>query len=351
MEDVRKLTVLGDDLIEKVVDVTPEYQQRIDTFKSRIDLNNTSSMQYGIASQYKLGSFSEAVLKQMRSKDAISIDTTLSTLVDELKKFDKSISRWKFKYLFESNKKRIVRINSEYKSIESTVAKIELQIEKQYQTLAVDLKLLEKMFFQNKECFEELSLYIYAGELLLKKIKETQLPLLKSDPAKQYESSVLEEQSLRLERRIHNLRLSKVVAMQLASQIRLIQSNNTVLLDKLQSCLVNTLPLWRNQMILSLNVANSQQALEAQQTITRFVNKVLRRNSKTLRRSTHTIAREGEQGVVSLYSLQRINNDLLTSVYDVLNVQQEARRARGDAENQLLVAERELSQLASGLQS
>lgn len=357
MGELKRLTILSDDLTEKSVEITPSYQEPIDKFKSKIDLNNTSAMQYGIISQNQLGDFSEMVLRQMRSENAVGIDSTLNTLVLELKTFDKAISKWSICRLFESNKKRILRINNEYAKIERTVSGIEHQLEKQYQTLSVDLKLLEKMFEQNKQHFENLSLYIYAGELKSEELNKEILPRLKKEAIEkqdnqlQFEAQKLEEQTVRLDKRLHNLRLSKVVSMQLAAQIRLIQSNNTSLLDKLQSCMLNTLPLWRNQMILSLNIANSQQALEAQRTLSKFINKVLRRNSKTLRKSSSQIARETEREVVNLSTLQRINGDLLTTVYDVLNVQQEGRLIRGQAEASLLVAEKELSGLASGLEN
>ncbi|PXV67370.1 uncharacterized protein YaaN involved in tellurite resistance [Dysgonomonas alginatilytica] len=356
MGELFKISILGDDLIEKSVDITPLYQEQIEKIKSKIDLNNTSAMQYGIVSQNQLGAFSEIVLKQMRSKNTLAIDNTLSTLVFELKNFDRSITKWSICRLFESNKKRIFRINNEYKKTEKTVSDIDRQLEKQYQTLSVDLKILEKMFEQNKQHFENLSLYIYAGELKVQDLKK-ELPYLKAkaqenqDSQLRFEAQKLEEQLQRLERRVHNLKLSKVVSMQLAAQIRLIQSNNTSLLDKLQSCMLNTLPLWKNQMILSLNIANSQQVLEAQRTLSLFINKAMRRNSKTLGKLSSQIAGENEREIVSLSTLQEINGSLLTTVRDVLNVQQEGSRLRGQAESGLLSAERELSQLASGLEN
>ncbi len=355
MSEVYKLTVLGDDLTERTVELTPYYKEKIDSYLTKIDLNNTSSMQYGIVGQNKLGSFSEAVLKQMRSRNTDGIDTTLSVLVSELKNFDKSIRKWRFSHLFESVKNRIIRINDEYEKIEKTVKGIELQLEKQYETLSVDLKLLEKMFEQNKQCFEDLSLYIYAGELKLKDIEEKVLPELKreahekNDPDLIHRSQVLEEQSLRLDRRVHNLKLSKVVSMQLASQIRLIQSNNTALSDKLYSCMVNTLPLWRNQMILSLNIANSQQALDTQNTISKLVNRVLKKNSKVLNRSSSEIARESEKDIVNISTLQQLNKGLISTVHEVLNTQQEARLLRSQAESDLVKSELELSRLSSNL--
>lgn len=357
MSELHRLTILSDDLIERSVDITPPYQELIDKFKSKIDLNNTSAMQYGIVSQNQLGAFSEMVLKQMRSKTTSGIDDTLSRLVLELKIFDKSISKWSIRRLFESNKKRIIRINNEYQKIEKTVSDIERQLDHQYQTLSVDLKLLEKMFEQNKQHFENLSLYIYAGELKSRELNDDILPRLKEEALEkqdnqlQFVAQTMEEQTTRLDKRVHNLKLSKVVSMQLAAQIRLIQSNNTSLLDKLQSCILNTLPLWRNQMILSLNVANTQQVSEAQRTLSKFINKVLRRNSRALRKSSSRIARESERELVGLSTLQGINGDLLTTVYDVLNVQQEGRRLRGQAEASLLVTEQELTQLAGGLEN
>lgn len=354
MNEIHQLTILGDDLIERSVSITSAYREKVEIYKAKIDLNTTSSMQYGIVGQNKLGDFTEAVLKQMRSRNITGIDETLSLLVNELKAFDKAISKWSLRKLFEGNKKRIIRINSEYQKIESTISKIELKLEQQYQTLSVDLKLLEKMFDQNKECFQDLSFYIYAGESKLKELKEEILPNLKlesNNSKSKHQVQIMEEQTLRLEKRLHNLKLSKIVSMQLASQIRLIQSNNTSLLDKLHSCIVNTLPLWRNQMILSLNVANSQQVLEAQNTISKIVNKVLRRNSKTLRRSSTQIARENERDIVNLYTLQRINGDLLTTVYDVLNIQQQSRRIRTTAESALINTEKELNLLTTSLEN
>lgn len=355
MGELRMVTVLSDDLTEQWVDITPSYQEQIDRFKSKIDLNSTSAMHYGIVSQNQLSAFSETVLKQMRARATVGIDNTLNILVLGLQSFDKSISRWSICRLFESDKKRILRVSNEYQKTEKTILSIERQLEQQHKTLSVDLKLLEKMFELNKQHFEDLSLYVYAGELKYKELNERTLPRLKKealerqDTQLQFEVQRLEQQTVRLDKRVHDLRQSKVISMQLAAQIRLIQKNNTALLDKLQACMQNTLPLWRNQMILSLNVANTQQVLEAQRTLSEFINKVLLRNSKVLRKSSSQIARENEREVVDLSTLQHINGDLLTTVYEVLNVQQEGRRLRGQAEERLLVAEKELNQLARGL--
>lgn len=353
MGQLHKLTVLGDDLIERLVELTPYYSEKIELYKSKIDLDSSTGMHYGIVSQNKLGEFSEAILKQMRNNSQAGIDATLNKLIAGLATFDKAISKFSLFRIFESTKKKILRINTEYRSIESTVSKIELELEKQHHTLSVDLKLLEKLFEQNKISFEDLSLYIYAGETMVKHLRENVIldlrnQLLENDDSDtRFQIQKTEEQALRLERRIHNLKLSKVVSLQLAAQIRLIQSNNTSLLDKLTSCIVNTLPLWKNQMILSLNAANSQQALITQNTISKFINKVLRRNSRTLRRSSSQIARESERDIVNLGTLQRINADLMSTVYEVLNTQSEGRRLRSDAELRLINAEKELEQLAT----
>lgn len=351
MGGLHKLTILGDDLIEKPVDITDKYRVQIDQFKSKIDLSNASVMQYGIVAQNQLGTFSDMVLKQMRLKTGIGVDSTLGSLIFELEHFNKSISRWSIFRLFESNRMRIIRINNEYKKIEKTIVGIERQLEQHYQTLSVDLKLLEKMFEQNKLHFESLSLYIYAGELKSEEINNEILPRLQREALEKQDNDLqqaarnMEEQLARLDKRMHNLKLSKVVSMQLASQIRLVQSNNASLLDRLQSCMLNTLPLWRNQMILSLNVANTQQILEAQHYLSKFINKVMRRSSKALRKSGSQIARENEREIINLSTLQHLNKDLLATVYDVLEVQQEARYLRGQAETSLLMVEKELAQL------
>jgi len=351
MTHIHKLTLLGDDLIEKSVEVTPVYQQKINSYLSRIDLTNTGVVNFGIVGQNKLSSFSETVLKQMRSSNTNDIDNTLNKLTLELKVFDKAINGWSLKRLFEGTNKRIKRINAEYSRIEDTMQGIERVLEKQYRTLLVDLKLLEKLFDQNKQTYEDLSLYIYAGEIKLDEINEKILPELKRNKAENRidmggRIQKLEELVMYLERRIHNLRLSRVISLQLASQIKLIQSNNTGLVDKLYSCMANTIPLWRNQMILSLNVGNSQQAIETQNLISKFINKFLKRNNKTLMRSNRQLAQENVNTIVNLSTLQKINADLLQTVSSVINTQQEARRLKGSTENTLLNAERELVQLS-----
>lgn len=355
MSNVRKITILGDDLLEKSVEITPSYHEKINTCLSKIDSKGASITDYGVVGQNKLNSFSEVVLKQMRSSNTNGIDLTLNTLTAELKAFDKAINGWSFKRLFETTKKRIIRINSEYERIENTVKGIELILEKQYRTLSVDLKLLDKLFEQNKLTYEELSVYIYAGELKVKEFNEKILPEIKKESvinSPDNRSSVFTEELLtRLERRLHNLRLSKVVCLQQASQIKLIESNNTALADKLYSCMVNTIPLWRNQMILALSVGNSQRANETQNAISKFINKFLKKNNRTLMRSNRQLAEESERDILNLSTLHKINADLLTTVNNVIITQQEARRLRKSAENSLLSAERELNELSRNIGS
>lgn len=353
MRESYQITVLGDDLIEKSIDINSSHQEQIMKIKSKIDLNNTSAMQYGIVSQNQLGTFSEVVLAQMRSENTIGIDTTLETLVSELRNFDRSISRWSILRLFESTEKRIHRINSGYKNTEEIIFDIECELEKQHKKLSVDLKVLEKMFEENKQHFENLSLYIYAGESRIEELCNNVLPSLKiesvekNDEQLKFEIIRLEKQIERLKKRIQDLKLSKIVSMQLASQIRLIEQNNTLLLDKLQSCRMNTLPLWKNQMILSLNIAKTQQILRTQYSLSGFFNKILRRNNKSLQNVTSQITRDNEREEMGISTLQDINRGLLSNVYDVLNTEETNGQIRKEAETNLLLAKKELQELIS----
>lgn len=328
MNNLPQLPILGDDLIEISVEITTVHKKKIDQLKSHIDLSNTSIQHFGIVSQNQLGTFSEIVLKQIRSEEALGIDTTLTMLVSELERFDKSINRWSFFSILESTESKISRINNEYQNTAKIILSIERELEKQHKKLSVDQKILEKMFDENKSHFENISLYIYAGELKIKEIHEDILPRLKTDVLNlsnkelNVDPDQLEAQISRFENRLQDLKLSKIVSIQLATQIRLMQSNNAILIDKLQSCIINTLPLWKNQTVLSLNIAKSQQTLQTHGSLTKIINKLLIRNSKDLHKTTSQASKQKEEKVIELSTFKNINQNLLSSVNDALSAQQ-----------------------------
>ncbi len=320
----------NNELVADRAALSPEEQERVALYKSRIDLNDNSYIiQYGAESQNKLVSFSETVLNQIRNKDIGNVGEVLSGLVTDLKTFDKNIHKSGLFSIFRSLKKKILHIKAEYSKVEKNVVQVERQLEKHYQTLLKDIHLFDKLYEQNEQCFRNLSLYIYAGE---DKIAET-------DPESL--TAVQKQQLHRFEKKIHDLKLTRMISLQLAPQIRLVQNNSSVLMERIQSSLVNTLPLWRNQMVLALGLVHSQQALEAQRAVTDATNKMLNRNSEMLRTTSVRIAEENERSIVDIETLSKVNHDLFATIDDMMAVQEEGRRKRLLAEKELLNVENE----------
>lgn len=317
--------------------LTSAEQDKIEQYKAKIDLKDkTNIIQYGAESQHRMVSFSETVLTQVRNKDVGEVGDILSGLVTDLRTFDQSINKPGILSIFQSLKKKILRIKAEYTKIEKNVVQVERQLEKHYQTLLKDVHLFDKLYEQNEQCFKDLSLHIYAGEDKLAETDNENLP--------EQEKAQLHQ----LEKKLHDLKLTRMISFQLAPQIRLVQSNSMVLMEKIQSSIVNTLPLWRNQMVLALGLVHSQQALEAQRAVTDATNQMLRRNSEILHTSSVQIAKENERSIVDVETLQKVNTELFATIDDVLAVQQEGRQKRLDAEKQLLDIENEWRKKISG---
>jgi uncharacterized protein YaaN involved in tellurite resistance len=312
-------------------DLTVEEQDKVVLYKSKIDLNSQNSIiQYGAESQNKLVSFSENVLSQLRNKDIGAVGDILSGLVAELKTFDKSLRKSRLFDFLRSLKAKIIRIKADYTRVERNVAQVEVQMEKHYQTLSKDIILFDKLYEQNEQYYRELSLYIYAGEEKLAELNETALLERQKEMAD------------RLEKKIHDLKISRMISLQLAPQLRLVQNNSAILMERIHSGLVNSLPLWRNQMVLALGLFHSKQALEAQHAVNEATNKMLRRNSELLRTSSVRIAEENERSVVDIETLRKANDDLFATIDSVLNIQEEGRRKRRAAEQELLDIENRL---------
>jgi uncharacterized protein YaaN involved in tellurite resistance len=312
--------------------LTPADEEKIVRYKTTINLaaaGKSHIIQYGAEAQHKMVSFSETVLSQVRNKDVGEVGDILSGLVTNLRTFDKSIHKPGILSFFQSLKKKILRIKAEYTKIEKNVVQVEHQLERHYQTLLKDIHLFDKLYEQNEQCFKDLSLYIYAGE---DKLAETDREKL-SDTEK--------AQLHQFEKKLHDLKLSRMISFQLAPQIRLVQSNSIVLMEKIQSSIVNTLPLWRNQMVLALGLVHTQQALEAQRAVTEATNQLLRRNSEILHTSSAQIAKENERSIVDVETLQKVNTELFATINDVMAIQQEGRQKRLAAEKELLTIEHE----------
>ncbi len=317
-------------MTEERLTLTPEDENKIAEYKSKIDINNKSFViQYGAASQNKMVSFSETVLTQIKNKDIGEVGNLLSGLASELKTFDKSINQGGIMGFFRSLKKKVLHIKAQFTKVEKNVVQVERQLEKHYQTLLKDIHLFDKLFEQNEQYFKELSLYIYAGE---EKVAELQKENLSEQDKQQLHY---------FEKKLHDLKISRMISLQLAPQIRMVQNNSAVLMDKIQSSIVNTLPLWRNQMVLALGLVHSQQALDAQKAVNDATNQMLKRNSEMLRTTTVQIAKENERSIVDLDTLHKINSDLFSTIDDVIAIQQDGRQKRLEAEKELLNVENE----------
>jgi len=330
--------------------LTDDERQKVDSYKEKIDLNSTNTLiQYGVAAQNKLASFSEGVLRQVRTKDMGEPGEILADLSNKLRNFDDAVNKKSsFFGLFDNLKKRINRIQSEYAGVEKNIAGIGIRLEKYAQTLMKDINLFDHLYAENEGYFREISLYIIAGEEKIKEMHDVVLPQMKDeaeqspDQQKAQAYRNMEQQVNRFEKKIHDLKLSRMISLQLAPQIRLVQNNSATLTDKIQSTIANTLPLWKNQMVLALGIVHSQQALEAQRTVTDATNRLLQKNSEMLKESTIQIAEESERGIVDMETIRKANTDLFTALDDLMRIQAEGRQKRLDAEAELVSAESEL---------
>ncbi|NDV65587.1 toxic anion resistance protein [Bacteroides sp. 224] len=310
--------------------LTAEEEARVAEYKSKIDISNKSYViQYGAASQNRMVSFSETVLTQVRNKDMGGVGELLSGLLTNLKTFDRTMNSKGLFSIFMSLKKKLIHLKSQYSKVETNVVQVERQLEKHYQTLLKDIHLFDQLYKQNEGYCRDLSLYIYAGEDKIQELRSKEL------------SNEETQQLHYFEKKLHDLKISRMISLQMAPQIRMIQNNSAMLMDKIQSSIVNTLPLWRNQMVLALGLIHSQQALDAQKAVNDATNEMLRRNSDMLRSSTIELARESERSIVDMDTLHKINIDLFATIDEVMSVQEEGRQKRLEAERELQKVELE----------
>ncbi len=349
------LTTYDDDSQDKSKDLQVNFSEEekalIQQYKEKINLTSTTDIiQYGVASQTKVSNFSNEILKQVRTKDMGGAEEVLLNLRGDLKSFDENLNKKPLIPFFDTLKKKIRRMRTEYASVEKNIHQIELKLEGHYKNLLKDVNIFDKLFVENQNYFKELSLHIAAGEEKLQEVHTTVLPQMKQeaeesgDQHKIQAYKDMEQHVVRFERKIHDLKLTRVVVLQTAPQIRMIQSNSSSLMEKIQSSIVNTLPLWKNQMVLTLGIAHSQRALEAQKAVTDATNELLRKNSEMLKESTINIARETERGIVDIETIKKANADIIHTIEQVLQIQRDGREKRKVVEQELLQAESELKQ-------
>ena len=332
------------------VQLTPEEQKQVDSFAQTIDLHNSSIiLQYGSSAQTKMGNFSETALSGVRSKDMGEIGGMLSGLVTQLKSFDVSEEKGGGLFgLFKKGSNKVTAIKAKYATAEKNVEQISNALEQHQVTLMKDIALLDKMYDQNLIYFKEITMYILAGKQKLKDVEENELPALREKaqqsglPEDAQAANDLANQCDRFSKKLHDLELTRTISLQMAPQIRLIQNNDTLMTEKIQSTLSNTIPLWKSQMVLALGVEHSNQAAKAQREVSNMTNELLKKNSEALKMATIETAKESERGIVDIETLQTTNKNLIESLDEVVRIQSEGRQKRAEAEGELVRIEGEL---------
>ena len=329
--------------------LTPEELQMVNEFSQKIDLHNSQAiLQYGVGTQKKMADFSEAALNNVRTKDLGEVGNMRSSLVIDLKSFDVTEQDKGFKGLFKKSSNKITSMKAKYDKAEVNVNNVCTALENHQVTLMKDIALLDKMYAVNLTYFKELSMYILAGK---KKLEEVRNGELAAAVAKANASNLPEDaqaakdlQSMcdRFEKKIHDLELTRMISIQTAPQIRMVQNNDTLMAEKIQSTIVNTIPLWKSQMVLALGIEHSAQAAKAQREVTDMTNELLRKNADILKTATIDTAKESERGIVDLETLKHTNESLISTFDEVLKIQTEGREKRRNAEAEMQRMEDEL---------
>ena len=328
--------------------LTDEERRMVDSFAQQIDLTNSAMvLQYGAGTQKKMADFSEDALENVRSKDLGEVGDLLSGVVKELKGFDEEEEKG-FLGIFKKASNRIASMKAKYAKAEANVNEIVKVLEKHQVQLMKDTALLDKMYELNLTYFKELSMYILAGKKKLAQVKETQLKELLDKaklsglPEDAQAAKDLDAMCGRFEKKIHDLELTRMISIQTAPQIRLVQNNDTQMVEKIQATIVNTIPLWKSQMLLALGVEHSAQAAAAQREVTDMTNELLKKNAEKLKMATIETAKESERGIVDMETLKATNESLISTLDEVMNIQREGRQKRQEAEEGLRSMEQEL---------
>ncbi len=328
--------------------LTEEERKTVDEFAKQIDLTNSAMvLQYGAGTQKKMADFSEAALENVKSKDLGEVGELLSGVVKELRDFDEEEEKGFFGF-FKKASGRIESMKAKYAKAEANVNEIVKVLEKHQVQLMKDTALLDKMYELNLTYFKELSMYILAGKKKLQEVRSTRLAELTDRaqasglPEDAQAAKDLDSMCERFEKKIHDLELTRMISIQTAPQIRLVQNNDTLMVEKIQSTIVNTIPLWKSQMVLALGVEHSTQAAEAQRKVTDMTNELLRKNAEKLKMATVETAKESERGIVDMETLKATNESLISTLDEVMNIQREGRQKRREAEAELQNMEQEL---------
>ena len=332
--------------------LSPEEQKMVNDFAEKIDITNSQMvLQYGAASQKKLSDFSETALSRVKTKDMGETGELITNLISELQGFDATTEQPKGIFgFFKKTSNSIEQLKTRYDSADKNVERIKAQLEDHQVTLMKDITMLDKMYELNLVYFKELTMYILAGK---KKLAEVRANDLKAAQEKAQRTQLPEDAQAardladlcdRFEKKLYDLELTRNVSIQMGPQIRLIQSNDTMMAEKIQTTIVNTIPLWKNQRVLALGIAHSQQAMQAERAVTDATNELLKKNAATLKQGTIEIAKESERGIVDIETLQQTNKQLIETLDELNKIRADGKAKRANAEQELGRIEGELRQ-------
>lgn len=329
--------------------LTAEEKKMVEDFSQKIDLHNSQAiLQYGAGTQKKMADFSENALKNVRTKDMGEVGDMLSGLVVELKSFEITEEDKGILGLFKKSANKVTGLKAKYDKTETNVNNVCQALEKHQVTLMKDIALLDKLYDANLSYFKELSMYIIAGKQKLEEVRNGELAEAKAKaqasnlPEDAQAAKDIEAMCDRFEKKLHDLELTRMISIQTAPQIRLVQNNDTMMAEKIQSTLVNTIPLWKSQMVLALGIEHSNQAAKAQREVTDVTNELLKKNADLLKTASVETAKESERGIVDMETLQHTNETLISTFDEVMKIQEDGRAKRQAAEQEMQRLETEL---------
>lgn len=350
-ETKEEVVEVKEEQVEELDVLTPEEKKMVADFAAKIDLRSSNAiLQYGAGAQKKIADFSESALENVKTKDLGEVGDMLAGVVTELKSFDEEEEEKGIFGFFKKGGNKLANMKAKYDKAEVNVNRICDALEGHQIQLMKDIAMLDKMYELNTTYFKELSMYIAAGKKKLQDVAATELPELEAKAARsglpEDAQAVNDLNALcnRFEKKIHDLELTRTISLQMAPQIRLVQSNDTVMSEKIQSTLVNTIPLWKSQMVLAIGVENSSCAAKAQREVTDMTNELLRKNAEKLKLATVETAKESERGIVDIETLKATNESLISTLDEVMKIQQEGKEKRRTAEAELNRIENELKQ-------
>ncbi len=348
-EELTKLSERADTDLAMESQLTQEELAQVNEFSTKIDITNTAGiMNYGVGTQKKLADFSERAIDNVKTKDMGEVGAMITTLVTQLKSFEIDEDEKGIRALFKKSANKLEAMKAKYSTVETNVQNISNELERHQVTLMKDVEVLDKMYDLNLDYFKELTMYILAGKKRLAQERETTLV----DLQKKAEASGLPEDAEaakdfankcdRFEKKIYDLELTRTIAMQTGPQIRMVQSSDTMMAEKIQSTIVNTIPLWKNQMVIAIGIEHASQAAQAEREVNDMTNKLLRKNADTLKVATIESAKEAERGIVDMETLKHTNETLISTLDEVLKIQTEGKAKRREAQAELVQIENQL---------